>query len=108
MFDNLRRALLPLMDKGVGDTCRGFGEMVVDRGRRRNEIMKGGRGKVQDGGIVVGGGGGEGMEKFSDEELERELEKRRRERAAEVLGSDKKAEKGGAFCNVDGTCEMFE
>ena len=53
MFDNLRKAMAPLMDKGVGDMCREFGEVVVDRGRRGHEILKGGRGKVKD----AGGGG---------------------------------------------------
>ena len=45
------------------------------------------------------------MEAFSDEELEAELERRRRERAS---GMKAKAGVGGAFCTVDGTCEMFE
>ena len=92
MFDNLRKAMTPLMDKGIGNVCRSFSQVVVERGRRNKEIRK--KGAIGEAG---GGERGVGMERYSIEEMEEEIRRRKD-------GGGKK----GAFCNVDGTCEMFE
>eukprot|EP00520_Triparma_pacifica_P000461 CAMPEP_0118672442 /NCGR_PEP_ID=MMETSP0785-20121206/22541_1 /TAXON_ID=91992 /ORGANISM="Bolidomonas pacifica, Strain CCMP 1866" /LENGTH=1068 /DNA_ID=CAMNT_0006567401 /DNA_START=18 /DNA_END=3221 /DNA_ORIENTATION=- len=87
LFDSIKRALIPLMDKDVGDRCREFGDEVVERGRREGEMRKGKHG----GGVKSCSNDKKNqvtppptssspvaLQDFTVEELERELERRKK------------------------------
>jgi len=104
LFDNIKRTLVPLMDKGVGDRCREFGEEIIERGRRQGEMRKG-----KSGGGVKGDGSKKeskpapaskalSLQDFTFKELEKELERRKK-----LTGKC-----NVPICSVDGTCEIFE
>ena len=105
LFDSIKKALIPLMDKDMGDRCREFGDEVVERGRREGEMRKG-----KDGGGKKGLSDGpqlsnpapssSPLQDFTDDQLEEEL--KRRKLAKEV------PKRSGPICTIDGTCEIFE
>ncbi|GMI13398.1 hypothetical protein TrVE_jg3024 [Triparma verrucosa] len=100
LFDNMRHTLLPLMDKDLSDNCREFSEKLINAGRRDHEILKGGEKRKEDLGVERGEEKKNGnLEDFTMEELEEELSRRKEVKRKKVQG---------AFCTVDGTCEMFE
>ena len=111
LYDNLRRAILPLMEEGMADICRTFAEETIERGRKKSS-------KKQD---VNGEEGGNGssdkttgatekpapsasvsLAAASDYELLAEIARRKKAKASETAGGS------GMRCNIDGTCEMFD
>ncbi|GMH76596.1 hypothetical protein TL16_g07135 [Triparma laevis f. inornata] len=96
LFDNMRRTLLPLMDKDLGDECREFSERIINAGRREHEILKGGEKRKED---LEEEKKNVSLEDFSLEELEEEIGRRKEAKRIKVKGT---------FCTVEGTCEMFE
>ncbi|GMH54135.1 hypothetical protein TrRE_jg6958, partial [Triparma retinervis] len=120
LFDSIKKALIPLMDKDVGDRCRQFGDEVVERGRREGEMRRGkdgggkkGRCDDKDEDDDVGkkssppattNATSSPLQDFTDEQLEEEL-KRRTFIKEEALKATKRS---GPVCTIDGTCEIFE
>ena len=105
LFDSIKKALIPLMDKDMGDRCREFGDEVVERGRREGEMRKG-----KDGGGKKGLSDGpqlsnpapssSPLQDFTDDQLEEELKRRKLAKEA--------PKRSGPICTIDGTCEIFE
>ena len=112
LFDNMRTALLPLMDKDISDSFRTFTNAVIDRGRKQTkDAPRKINGKIAPAQDFDLSERTLSMMRFTDEELEAELKRRRR-------GESRSGEKAAgvptppslSLCSLNGgdKCEIFE
>lgn len=130
MFDSMRRALTPTMHQDFVGVCRSFEGEVMERGKKENRVRYTHNEKNE---VVVSdvpfpmsqnqnqnqeekekGNGGGIFDQVSDEDLTKELARRK---AARVISQRKGGAGAGAgavggggkaTCSIAGTCQIFE